>query len=158
MTDDSGVARVELTAADAGELTLTARSEPLASTLPAYYFPSTPVGARNGQRLMAPDSQRVTGESSVTVGKVRIIASTVARPGEVLVGQPAQDVVTLTGALPSYRGTVRWAIYGPFRSAGQVVCSGEPAGQRDVPRRTARARTAPRPCDWPSRASTRTRR
>jgi hypothetical protein len=128
-TDDSGIARVEVTAADAGELTLTARSEPLASTLPAYYFPSTPVGARNGQRLLAPDSQRVTGESSVTVGKVKITASTVARPGEVLVGQPAQDIVTLTGALSSYRGTVRWAIYGPFRAAGQVVCSGEPAGQ-----------------------------
>ncbi len=126
-TDDSGIARVEVTAADAGELTLTARSEPLASTLPAYYFPSTPVGARNGQRLLAPDSQRVTGESSVTVGKVKITASTVARPGEVLVGQPAQDMVTLTGALPSYRGTVRAALYGPFRSAGQVVCSGEPA-------------------------------
>ena len=109
-TDDSGFARVELTAADAGELTLTARSEPLASTLPLYYFPSTPVGARNGQRLLAPDSQRVTGESSVTVGKVRIAVSTVARPGEVLVGQPAQDIVTLAGALSSYRGTVRWAI------------------------------------------------
>ena len=24
---------------------------------------------------------------------------------------------------------MRWAIYGPFRSAGQVVCSGEPAGR-----------------------------
>ena len=44
-----------------------------------------------------------------------------------LVGQPAQDIVTLTGALSSYRGTVRAALYGPFRSAGQVVCSGEPA-------------------------------
>ena len=128
-TDDSGIARVELTAADAGELTLTARSEPLASTLPAYYFPSTPVGARNGQRLLAPDSQRVTGESSVTVGKARITASTVARPGTVLVGQNVRDEVKLTGALPSYRGTVRWALYGPFRAANQVVCSGEPAAR-----------------------------
>ena len=105
------------------------RSEPLASTLPVYYFPTTPVGARNGQRMLAPDSQRVTGESSVTVGKVRITVSTVARPGEVLVGQPARDVVTLTGALPGYRGTVRWALYGPFRAAAQVVCTGEPAGR-----------------------------
>ena len=126
-TDDNGIARVELTAADAGELTLSARSEPLASTLPAYYFPTTPVGLRNGQRMLAPDSQRVTGESSVTVGKVRITASTVARPGTVLVGQPARDVVTLTGALPSYRGTSDAALYGPFRAASQIVCSGEPA-------------------------------
>jgi Sortase domain len=125
-TDDEGVARVELTAADAGEQTLTARSEPLASTLPAYYFPTTAVGLRNGQRMLAPDAQRITGESSVTVGKVRIIASTVARPGTVLAGQPARDLVTLTGALPSYRGTVRAALYGPFRAAAQVVCSGEP--------------------------------
>ena len=129
MTDDSGIARMELTAADAGELTLSATSEPLASTLPAYYFPTTPVGARNGQRLLAPDSQRVTGESSVTVGKTRITASTVARPGTVLVGQNVRDEVKLTGALPSYRGTVRWALYGPFRAANQVVCTGEPAAR-----------------------------
>ncbi len=129
VTDDSGIARLEVTSADAGELTLSARTEPIASTLPLYYFPSTPVGARNGQRLLAPDSQRVTGESSVTVGKVRIAASTVARPGTVLVGQAARDVVTITGALPGYRATVRWALYGPFRAAGQVVCSGEPAGR-----------------------------
>jgi hypothetical protein len=128
-TDDSGVARLELTAADAGELTLSARSEPLSSTLPAYYFPTTPVGLRNGQRMLGPDSQRVTGESSVTVGKVRIAASTVASPGTVLAGRPARDVVTLTGALPGYRGTVRWALYGPFRAAAQVVCTGEPAGR-----------------------------
>jgi Sortase domain len=128
-TDDSGVARLELAAADAGELTLSARSEPLASTLPAYYFPRTPVALRNGQRLLAPDSQRVTGASSVTVGKVRIAATTVARPGTVLAGRPARDVVTLTGALPSYRGTVRWAIHGPFRTVNQIACNGEPAAR-----------------------------
>jgi hypothetical protein len=126
-TDDSGVARVELTAADAGELTLAVKSQPVASTLPAYYFPTAPAGARNGQRLLAPDSQRVDGESSVTVGKVRISATTVSKPGTVLAGSLARDVVTLTGALSSYRGTVQAALYGPFRSAGQVVCSGEPA-------------------------------
>lgn len=83
---------------------------------------------RNGQRMLAPDSQRVTGESSVTVGKVRITASTVARPGTVLVGQQARDEVKLTGALPSYRGTVRWVLYGPFRTVSQIACSGELAG------------------------------
>jgi hypothetical protein len=128
-TDDDGIARVEVTAADAGELTLSARSEPIASTLPAYYFPTTPVGLRNGQRMLAPDSQRVTGESSVTVGKVRIAASTVARPGTILVGKQARDEVKLTGALSSYRGTVRWALYGPFRTVGQVACGGEPAAR-----------------------------
>ena len=86
-TDEDGVARVELTAADAGEITLSAKTEPLASTLPVYYFPTTPVGARNGQRMLAPDSQRVTGESTSTVGKVRLAVSTVARPGTVLAGR-----------------------------------------------------------------------
>ena len=149
---------MELTAADAGELTLTARSEPLASTLPAYYFPSTPVGARNGQRLLAPDAQRVTGSSAVTVGKVRIAASTVARPGTVLVGQPARDEVKLTGALPSYRGTVRWALYGPFRAVSQIVVQRRACGARDVPGQRARARTERTPRGLPDRASTRTRR
>jgi Sortase domain len=125
-TDEDGVARVELTAADAGEITLSATTEPLASTLPAYYFPTTPVGARNGQRLLAPDAQRVTGESTITVGKVRLAASTVASPGTVLAGAPARDVVTISAALPNYRGLVRAALYGPFRAAGQIVCSGEP--------------------------------
>jgi hypothetical protein len=128
-TDDNGIARVEVTAAAAGEHTLSARSEPVASTLPAYYFPTTPVAVRNGQRMLAPDAQRVTGGSSVTVGKARIAASTVARPGTILVGQSARDEVKLTGALPSYRGTVRWALYGPFRAVGQIVCSGEPAAR-----------------------------
>jgi hypothetical protein len=126
-TDEGGVARVGLTAADAGEMTLAVQTEPIASTLPEYYFPSTPVGARNGQRLLAPDSQRVTSESTVTVGKVRLTASTVARPDTALVGEQARDVVTISGALPSYRGLVRAALYGPFRAVGQIVCSGQPA-------------------------------
>ena len=125
-TNDSGVAQVEVTAADAGEITLSVQSEQLASTLPAYYFPSTAVGLRNGQRLLAPDSQRATAESTITVGKVRLNASTVARPGIVLAGGAARDVVTISGGLPSYRGTVRAALYGPFRGVGQIVCSGEP--------------------------------
>ena len=129
VTDDDGVARVEVTAAAAGEVALSATTEPLASTLPAYYFPTTPVGLRNGQRMLAPDSQRVTGTSSTTVGKTKLAASTVARPGTVLVGQNVRDEVKLTGALPSYRGTVRWALYGPFRAVNQVVCTGEPAAR-----------------------------
>ena len=46
----------------------------------------------------------------------------------------------LTDALPSYRGTVRAALYGPFRASAPVVCSGEPKGEGRSAR-TGRART-----------------
>ena len=156
-TDDSGIARVELTAADAGELTLMARSEPLALTLPAYYFPSTPVGARNGQRLLAPDSQRVTGTSAVTVGKVRIAASTVARPGTVLAGRPAFDVVTSRALFPATAAQFAglFTARSGLSTRSCAVVRRLRAG-RSV--QTDRAHTGRRPCDLRDRASTRTRR
>jgi hypothetical protein len=126
-TDARGVAQVELTAADAGEVTLSVQSEPVASTLPAYYFPSTSTGAQNGQRVLAPDAQQVTGESTTTASKARLAASTTASPETVLVGEATRDAVKISGALPSYRGVVRAALYGPFRAVGQIVCSGDPA-------------------------------
>src|SRR4051794_15573375 len=59
-TDAAGVAHASVTATSADGVKLTATTEPLPSTLPAVYVPSTPAARVNGQRLVPPASQTVT--------------------------------------------------------------------------------------------------
>ena len=125
-TNAVGVATVQVTATGAGGVHLTATTEPLPSTLPQIFRPSKPQAARNGQRLAAGASQRVSNTDTSAGRKAQVSMSTSATPGEVVSGGRSTDKVTLTGALPSYRQNVTVRLYGPFRTVAAIDCATKP--------------------------------
>ncbi len=125
-TNATGVATVQVTATGAGGVHLTATTEPLPSTLPQIFRPSKPQAARNGQRLAAGASQRVSNTDTSGGRKAQVSMSTSATPGEVVSGGRSTDKVTLTGALPSYRQNVTVRLYGPFRTVAAIDCATKP--------------------------------
>ena len=125
-TNAAGVATVQVTATGAGGVHLTATTEPLPSTLPLIFRPSKPQAARNGQRLAAGASQRVSNTDTSGGRKAQVSMSTSATPGEVVSGGRSTDKVTLTGALPSYRQNVTVRLYGPFRTVATIDCATKP--------------------------------
>jgi hypothetical protein len=125
-TNATGVATVHVTATGAGGVHLTATTEPLPSTVPQIFRPSKPQAARNGQRLAAGASQRVSNTDTSGGRKAQVSMSTSATPGEVVSGGRSTDKVTLTGALPSYRQNVTVRLYGPFRTVAAIDCATKP--------------------------------
>jgi hypothetical protein len=105
---------------------LTATTEPLPSTLPLVYRPSKPQAARNGQRLAAGASQRVSNTDTSGGRKAQVTLSTTAAPTEVVSGGRSTDKVTLTGALSSYRQSVTVRLFGPFRTVAAINCIAQP--------------------------------
>ena len=77
--------------------TITAKTEPIASTLPLVYTPTSPAAAVNGQRLAAPDSQTVTGSAKTAAFKAQALVASVADPAEITLGETVRDKVTLKG-------------------------------------------------------------
>jgi Sortase domain len=125
-TNTAGVATVEVTATGAGGVHLTATTEPVPSTLPLIYRPSKPQAARNGQRLAAGDSQRVSNTDTSGGLKAQVSMTTAAAPTEVVSGGRSTDKVTLTGALASYRQNVNVRLFGPFRTVASIDCATKP--------------------------------
>ena len=125
-TNAAGVATVQVTATGAGGVHLTATTEPLPSTLPLIYRPAKPQAARNGQRLAAGASQRVSNTDTSGGRKAQISMTTAAAPTEVVSGGRSTDKVTITGALASYRQNVGVRLYGPFRTVAAIDCTTKP--------------------------------
>ncbi len=133
-TNANGVATVTARATSATGVRLTAVTEPVASTLPRIFHPTTAAAGPNGQRVAVPDSQRVTSADTSTGSKAKLSLTTAATPATIAVGEESTDKVTISGALPTYRGKVVVRLYGPFRTAGQISCTGVPvaAGSFDA--------------------------
>lgn len=125
-TDASGVARFDVTATSPDGVEVSARTEPLASTLPRVFRPTTPAAARNGQRLVIPGSQTVTGSGTSSVTKSRIVVTTQAVPASILVGETSRDRITVSGAAPSWKVTIAARLHGPFRTAAAIRCDRTP--------------------------------
>jgi hypothetical protein len=128
-TGADGVAHVQFTARTAGGVTIDAKTEPIASTLPAVYAPTTPAAAVNGQRLAAPTSQVVTGTSQTAAFQAQAHVSSVADPATVTLGGATRDRVTLAGVGEGYDAVVTARLFGPFRSTGAIRCDGQPASE-----------------------------
>lgn len=128
-TNANGIATIELTPTSAEGLRLGVRTEPLASTLPRVFAPTTAPAARNGQRLAVPASQVVTETLERAVGKVQVTATTNADPSRVLLGQPSRDRVEIGGALADWSATVTVRVYGPFPTEGEIRCDGTPVSE-----------------------------
>src|SRR5262245_29544685 len=126
-TGTDGVASVEFTAKSADGATIDAKTEPVAATLPAVYTPTVPAPAVNGQRLVVPESQVVTGSSHTAAFKAQALVASVAEPSTITLGETAVDHVTLKGVDESYEGVVTARLYGPFRTTGSIRCDGDPA-------------------------------
>jgi hypothetical protein len=126
-TDASGVARIDVTATSPDGVDVTARTEPLASTLPRVFRPTTAAAARNGQRMVIPGSQVVTGSGVVSVTKSRLVVATQAVPASILVGETSRDRVTVSGATSSWKVAISARLHGPFRTAAAIRCDRTPA-------------------------------
>jgi hypothetical protein len=100
------------------------KTEPLAATLGRVFAPTTPAAARNGQRLLVPDSQVVSSTGSSAAGKARIAISSAATPAKLLVGQPSRDTLKITGTI---QDPIQVRVFGPFPSEGAIACGGTPA-------------------------------
>ena len=128
-TNASGVATVTLRATSAEGVHLKATTEPLPATLPTIYTPTTVQAARNGQRLAAADAQQVSGEDESAGSKAQISMTSTADPAALVVGGQSSDKVTISGALPSYRGKISVRLYGPFRTVASVSCTTTPVSE-----------------------------
>lgn len=126
-TNGAGVARVKLTPTSVTGLKLGVTTEQIASTLPKIFRATTPGAARrNGQRMAAADSQRVTAEVVAPVARGALRVATVATPAQMLLTETNTDKVTITGAPAGLTQTVQVATYGPFPTAAAMVCTGTP--------------------------------
>ena len=129
VTNANGVAQASVLPTKAGSLKIGVTSDPIASTLPAVYIATNAAAARNGQRLTKPEAQRATATIDATVAEVRLTATSIVSPKNVVVGQLVTDKVTIANAKPSYRGTVQVSVYGPFRQTSAISCKGTPAAK-----------------------------
>ena len=128
-TNANGVATVTLKANSAEGVHLKATTEPVPATLPTVYAPTTAQAARNGQRIAAADAQTVTGDDQSSGSKAQVSMTTAASPTDVAVGGQSSDKVTISGALPSYKGKVAARLYGVFRTASEISCAGTPVSE-----------------------------
>jgi sortase family protein len=125
-TDPQGVAHVTLTTTTAGEIKLVVRAPGLASTLPVVYAPSTPAAARNGQRIVAPTSQVVTGSGGSSAAKAQVQVTSIATPATVVAGGVSRDRLSIRGAASSFKVSASASLFGPFRSQSEIDCGGTP--------------------------------
>jgi hypothetical protein len=126
-TNDKGVATVTFTPTAADGVSIEARSESIASTLPRLFRPTTTAAARNGQRLAAAASQRVSATATQVSSKATVSISTNAFPAKVLVGQANRDRVRVSGLPEGRKTTITALIHGPFRSKAEIRCDAAPA-------------------------------
>ena len=128
-TGANGIATATFTTTTAADATITAHTEAIASTLPRIFTPSKPAAARNGQRLVLPGSQVVTGSETTAVSKSKLLVSSVAAPAELTAGGTSTDKVTIAGAADTFKVQVTAKLFGPFRSRNGIRCEGTPAWQ-----------------------------
>jgi hypothetical protein len=125
-TDGAGVARVRVTPTATEGLSLTVTSAPVASTQPRILAPTRGAAVRNGQRLVAPASQRVATELRRDVAPLPVAVTTRTSRTTALVGQGVRDRLRVTGLPPGRRLAMTVLLHGPYRSAAEAVCTGEP--------------------------------
>lgn len=124
-TDASG-ATVTFTPTAGSGVSIEARSESIASTLPRIFRPTTAAAARNGQRLAAAASQRVSATATQVSSKATIAVTTTAFSARQLVGRANRGRVTITGLPRGRRTQITSALFGPFRTREAIRCTGTP--------------------------------
>ncbi len=126
-TNSKGVAVVAFTPTTIAGVSVAVQSDEVASTLPKIFRPTAKGAARNGQRLAAPNSQRLTAtiEEPVARGAARV--TTTATPSKLLVGETVTDKVTIRNVPNDWTAAIPVSLYGPFRRLEDAKCEGEPA-------------------------------
>ncbi len=133
-TNSAGVGTIEFTPTTGSGVTIEARSEDIASTLPRLFRPTTGGAQINGQRLASAASQRVSATATQVSSKATISVTTTAFPAKLLVGQANRDKVTITGLPAGRRTTVTSLLFGPFRTTESIRCDGTPIARNTVER------------------------
>ncbi len=121
-TNGDGVALVPLAATGAGRSRLRVETGPVAATLPKIFRATTKAAAANAQRLAAPESQRVTATTDVTVRAAptlaTIVSAEVARRGARIF-----DRIRVSG-LGRTTATIEVQLFGPFATRSAIRCEG----------------------------------
>lgn len=131
-TNAKGVATATFTPGTRGQISINARTEPLAAPRPKLFQPSTAAASRNGQRLAAPQGEAVEQSVARPVGRGSIAIRTRAFPTVVPTGGNSRDRVSIIGGSAGIRATIGVKLFGPFRTKAQVVCTGTPAAAGQV--------------------------
>jgi len=124
-TDASGSVAIALTPTSVG-VRLRVTTEPLASSRPRIFVPTTGAAAGNGQRLAAPSSQ----SSSATVsGRARPAVVTSVSSRVVRAGSSIFDRVRVEG-LRGIPGQIDVELFGPFAARRDISCTHRPYWRR----------------------------
>jgi hypothetical protein len=124
-TDGSGSAAIALVPTAVG-VRLRVATEPLPSSRPRIFVPTSGAAAENGQRLAAPSSQ----SSSTTVsGRAQPVVAAAVSSQVVRAGSPIFDRVRVEG-LGGVPGQVDVELFGPFAGRRDISCSGRPYSTR----------------------------
>ncbi len=126
-TDARGVARFTFTPTSGDGVSIAGRSESIASTLPRIFRPTAGAAARNGQRLAAAASQRVSATATQVSARAPVSISTTAFPSAVLPGRAVRDRVRLSGLPAGRPATLTANGHGPFRTREDIRCDAAPA-------------------------------
>jgi hypothetical protein len=120
-TDGSGLVVVALTPM-AVSVRLRVATEPLASSRPRVFVPTSAAAADNGQRLAAPSSERVSTSVSRRARPLMVAtaSSEIVRPGS-----PIFDRIRVEG-LSGATGRVEVELFGPSASRQTISCTRRP--------------------------------
>ena len=98
-----------------------------AGELVARMHSAQPAAATNGQRLVAPASQTVTGTAQTAAFKAQALVASTADPQQITLGDTVRDKVTLKGVDESFQAVVTARLFGPFRSTGAMRSRVQPS-------------------------------
>jgi len=139
-TDRKGLATVTITRQMTGELDVTVNARGLAAAVPLLYTPEFYGDARSpdhaAQRTVgAAPRTSATATATATISPITPKVTTTARPKKPTVASDLTDDVAVSGALPTWTGTVTASLWGPFPAKPKPAdCAAQtaPAAQSSV--------------------------
>ncbi|MFT4036509.1 MAG: sortase, partial [Patulibacter sp.] len=125
-TGADGTLEVPITPTTAGELSITATANGLASETPKLYAPTVGEAKRSGQRLVSAAGTARSAQVQASVAPAQVQVKTTATPATLGAGGQSVDAVTISGAPAGWSATIESRLYGPFATREAIVCTGTP--------------------------------
>jgi LPXTG-site transpeptidase (sortase) family protein len=142
-TGSDGTLQVPFTPTTAGQLSVTATANGLASDTPKLYVPTRGEAARSGQRLVSAAGTARSAQAQAAVAPAQIAVKTTATPSTLGAGGQSTDAVTITGAPAGWSANVEVRLYGPFATREAIVCTGTPTSTNTYTAGPGESRTPP---------------
>lgn len=142
-TGTDGTLQVPFTPTSAGQLSVTATANGLASETPKLYVPTRGEAARSGQRLVSAAGTARSVQAQAAVAPAQVSVKTTATPSTLGAGGQSTDAVTISGAPAGWSANVEVRLYGPFATREEIVCTGTPISTNTYSAGPGESRTPP---------------